>query len=93
MNQISKDFLYGHKLTLFWRSLKSCTHAHTKYDIGLRCAKIKEGSNYGEIYLLIHDFSISIEINMAIGWHGHLDCLGTLHVTLLQHVLGVLGLA
>jgi hypothetical protein len=29
---------------------------------------------------------------MSIGWHGCLDGLGLLHVKLLQHVIGVLGL-
>jgi hypothetical protein len=29
---------------------------------------------------------------MPIGWHGCLDGLGFVHVKLLQHVIGVLGL-
>src|SRR6185503_222128 len=79
-------------MTFFWISLKSCTHAHTKHNIGPRCTKVKKGSNHGAIYLLIHGLTIFIEIEMPIGWHGSFDGLGIFHVKLLEHILDVLGL-
>ena len=44
------------------------------------------------IYLLIDVLSSLIKVKMSIGWHRCLDGLGLLHVKLLQHVIGVLGL-
>src|SRR6185503_477849 len=79
-------------MTFFRISLKSCTHAHTKHNIGPRYTKVKMGSNHGAIYLLIHGLAIFIEIKMSIGWHGSLDGLGIFHVKLLEHILDVLGL-
>ena len=79
-------------MTFFWISLKSCTHAHTKHNIGPRCTKLKEGSNHGAIYLLINVLSSLIKVKMTICWHRYLDGLGFIHVKLLQHIIGVLGL-
>ena len=79
-------------MIFFWISLKSCTHAHTKHNIGPRCTEVKEGSNHGAIYLLIDVLSSLIKVKMSIGWHRCLDGLGRVHVKLLQHVIGVLGL-
>ena len=78
---------------IFFRiGLKSCTYAHAKHNIGPRCTKVKKGSNHGAIYLLIDVLSSLIKVKMSIGWHRCLDGLGFIHVKLLQHVIGVLGL-
>ena len=80
-------------MTFFRISLKSCTHGHTKHNIGPRCTKVKEGSNHGAIYLLIDVLSSLIKVKMSISWHRCLDRLSFVHVKLLQHVIGVLGLS
>jgi hypothetical protein len=41
---------------------------------------------------LINEFSSYIKVKMTICWHWHLDGLGFVHVKLLQHIIGVLGL-
>ena len=79
-------------MTFFQISLKSCAHAHAKHDTRPRCTKVKEGSNHGAIYLLIDVLSSLIMVKMSIGWHRCLDGLVFVHVKLLQHFVGVLGL-
>jgi hypothetical protein len=44
-------------MIFFGCGLKSCTHTHTKYDIGPKCIKLKQGAYDGAIYLLIYRFS------------------------------------
>ncbi|KAE8779331.1 hypothetical protein D1007_47665 [Hordeum vulgare] len=87
MSQISKDSFDCHIVAFLWRGLKSCTDSHTQHDIGSRCTKVKQGSNHGAIYLLIHGFTIGITVELAFGWHGKFDWLEPL-----EHVLSVLGL-
>ena len=41
---------------------------------------------------MIDVLSSLIKVKMSIGWHRCLDGLGLVHVKLLQHVVGVLGL-
>src|SRR6185312_17541820 len=73
-------------------SFKSCINAHTKHNIRPRCTKVKQRSNHGAIYLLIHRFSIFIKIEMSIHGHRCLDWFSIGHVKLLEHITCILGL-
>jgi hypothetical protein len=80
-------------MSIFGCGLESCTHTHTKHDIGPRCTKVKQGSNHVAIYLLINRCVTQIKIKMTISAHGSLDGLCLIHVKLLEYVTCVLGLA
>ena len=69
MSQISKDSLDRHKVAFLRCGLKPCTNSHTQHDIRSRCTKVKQGTNHGAIYLLIHRFTIGIDVKLALGGH------------------------
>ena len=92
MSQISKDSLDRHKVTFLRCGLKPCTNSHTQHDIQSRCIKVKQGSNHGVIYLLIHCFTIGINVKLAFGWHWSSSRLDITKVEPLEHVLSILGL-
>jgi hypothetical protein len=73
--------------------LKSCTHTHTKHDIGPICTKVKQGAHDGVIYLIIHRFSTHIKIRISISAHGSFDRFYLVHAKLLENVMCILGLA
>jgi hypothetical protein len=79
-------------MTIFECGLESCTHTHTKHDIGPRCTTVKQGSNHGTIYLLINRCAAQIKIKMTISAHGSLDGFCLVHVKLLEYVTCVLCL-
>jgi hypothetical protein len=80
-------------MSIFVCGLESCTHTHTKYDIGPRCTKVKQKSNHGTIYLLINRCVAQIKIQMTISAHGSLDRFCLVHIKLFKYVMCVLGLA
>jgi hypothetical protein len=80
-------------MAIFGCVLKSCTHTHTKHDIGPRCTKVKQRFNYGAIYLLINRCVTHIKIKMNISSHGSLDGLCIIHIKLLQYVTSIHRLA
>jgi hypothetical protein len=73
--------------------LKFCTHTYTKYDIGPRCTKIKQGAYDDAIYLLIHQFFTHIKFKMSICAHGSLDGFYLVHAKLLTNIMSILSLA
>jgi hypothetical protein len=79
-------------MVIFECSLESCTHTHTKYDISYRCTKVKQGSNYRVIYLMINQCAAQIKIKMSISAHRSLDGLCIVHAKLLEYVTCVLCL-
>jgi hypothetical protein len=80
-------------MTIFGCGLESCTHTHTKHDIGPRCTMVKQKSNHGAIYLLINLCVTYINIKMIISAHGSLDGLCIIHIKLLEYVTSILRLA
>src|SRR3954462_5680956 len=92
MSQISKDSLDRHIVAFLRCGLKPCTNSHTQHDIWSRCTKVRQGSNHGAIYLLIHRFTIGINVMLALGRHWCGSRLDITYLESLEHVLSVFGL-
>src|SRR3954462_142807 len=92
MNQISKNSLDSHNVTLLWCGLKSCTHTHTQHDIRPRCTKIKQRTDHGTILPLVYLFAVRVEVKLTLEWHGGLGSFKTIILEPLEHVLSVFGL-
>ena len=73
-------------------SLKSCTHANIKHDVGPRCGQIKQTPNHGSIRLLVNRIAALIKIKMSICSHRCLDRFSILHTKFLQYILHIFRL-
>src|SRR3989337_3514446 len=92
MSQISKDSLDRHIVAFLRCGLKPCTNSHTQHDIQSRCTKVKQGANHRTIYILIHRFTIGINVKLAFGRHWCRSRLDITQLASLEHVLSVFGL-
>jgi hypothetical protein len=80
-------------MVIFECGLKSCTHIHTKHDIGSRCTKVKQRFNHRAIYLLINRYATHIKIKMTNSAYVSLNGLCLVHAKLLEYVTSILRLA
>ena len=92
INQVPKNSFDGGHMAFLRVRLKSCTQTHTKHDIRSRCTKIKQRTNHGKVYLLIHILPKMIRMKIGGGGHRRLTTLGIFKLEPLEHVTGVLGL-
>src|SRR4051812_10893474 len=68
------------------------THTHRQHYIRPRCTKVKQGSNHGTVYLLIHIFTIGIRIKMTLGGNWSRSSFEVRHIESFEHVLEIFSL-